>query len=203
MISKYDMHVFGTGDFSVMLGVHNHSKSQEEGRISSCVNSINIHKYWNKNVQIYDGDIAVLELANEVQFHNFIRPICLADEDSPIVQAPNGTVVGFGKTETGSLSDVAKKLEIPIRDYHSCTANGSDHGYFASARTFCGGPANGTGVCKGDSGGGVYVVHNKTFYLRGLVSNSLINDANECDVYQEAIFTDVTQYYDWIRMRKN
>ena len=33
---------------------------------------------------------------------------------------------------------------------------------------------------------------------RGLVSASLTNEFNHCDTYKEAIFTDVTKYYDWI-----
>jgi len=197
--NKQESHDFGPGDISVLLGVHNYSKPQEEGRISATVSSINTHQHWNTNVQSYDGDIAILKLTNEVQFDHLIRPICLADEESEIVKAIHGTVVGFGLTEDGTLSDVAKKLDIPIRDFHNCTSHSSDHETFATARTFCGGPANGSGVCQGDSGGGVYVIHNNTFYLRGFVSSALINALNECDTKREAIFTDVTQYYDWIQ----
>ena len=42
-------------------------------------------------------------------------------------------------------------------------------------------------------------MHNGQFYLRGLVSASLMNQVNQCDIHKEAIFTDVTKYYDWIK----
>ena len=147
---------------------------------------------------MYDADIAVLELAEEVEFSNLIIPISLT-YPGKLVHNSSGTVVGFGYTESKTLSDVANKIEIPIRDYKSCTQKSNDHRDFVSARTFCGGFANGTGVCSGDSGGGVYVFENDTFYLRGIVSAALLNKKLECDVHKEAIFTDALEYYDFIQ----
>jgi len=182
-----------------MLGVQNYKKAEELGRISVGFKSITIHRHWNTNEPSFDADIAILELANEVQFNNYIRPICLADDDSEIAEISKGTVVGFGITENGTPSDIANKLEIAITDYHSCILKSRDISTFASARTFCGGPADGRGVCSGDSGSGVYVKHNEIFYLRGLVSSGLINNNYECDTHRQAVFTDVPEYYDWIK----
>ena len=206
MKGKRNRHEFNTGDFSVLLGVHDLSKKinywvneEEEGRSTGCAKAIHVHPDWNVHVDSYDADIAVLELVNEVQFDKFIRPICIADRKSEVAKARSGTVVGFGITETGRISDVANKLDIPIYDYHNCTEHNIDHRCLVSARTFCGGPADGSGVCLGDSGGGVYVPDNRRFYLRGIVSASLFNAVLQCDVDREAIFTDVTRFYDWIK----
>lgn len=199
MKGKQNIHSFSTGDFSVLLGVHNHTALNEEGRMSSCVNSIKIHPEWNINVESYDADIAVLELANEINFNKFIRPICVPDVDSEVSRFTNGTAVGFGITENGTVSDLAKKLDIPIYDYQNCTKHSSDHKPLSSARTFCGGWADGSGVCSGDSGSGVYVSYNRAYYLRGIVSSSLPNIYGECDVDREAIFTDVPKFYGWIK----
>lgn len=147
---------------------------------------------------MYDADIAVIELAYVVQFTNLVQPICLVNDESEIVKITQGIVVGFGKTENGTTSDVANKLKIPIYNYHNCTHASADHAAYVSARTFCGGPADGRGVCEGDSGSGVYVKYNGSFYLRGIVSLSLVNDDSECDVNRPAVFTDVTKHYDWI-----
>ena len=204
MKGKNNSHEFNTGDFSVLLGGHDLSKKywQEEERISGCAKVINVHPDWNVYVEDYwDADIAILELANEVQFSKYIRPICIADSRSEIAKAPNGTVVGFGKTESGRISDIANKLEIPIYDYLNCTKHSERHRNLMSARTFCGGTADGHGVCLGDSGGGVYVKNKGRRYLRGLVSASLFDDVG-CDVYEKAIFTDVTKYYDGIKRGK-
>jgi len=181
-----------------MLGVHNYKRPVELGRISTKIKSINVHKHWNTDVSNFDADIAILELVEEVEFSSYIQPICLADEYSDIADASQGTVIGFGLTKNGTLSNIANKLQISIRDYHNCIVNSSSHQTFATARTFCGGPADGRGVCHGDSGGGVYVLHKDVFYLRGLVSSSLVNNKYECDTHQQAVFTDVTQFCDWI-----
>ena len=182
-----------------MLGVHNYKKSDELGRISAKVKLIYIHQHWNIDVPSFDADIAILELVDEVKFSNYIRPICLADEDTHVTNITNGTVVGFGLTENKTVSDIAKKLDISFRDYHSCVKTHKDYQTFARARTFCGGPADGRGVCDGDSGSGVYVQYKDQFYLRGLVSSSLVNNITfECDTHKQSLFTDVTEYYDWI-----
>ena len=199
MNEKQDAYKFTTCDFSVLLGVHDLSKSDEEGRISVNVNDINIHSDWDVNSDSYDADIAVLELAEEVTFNKFVRPICVPDVESGVAGSSIGTVTGFGKTEVGVISNVAKKLEIPIYNFKNCTKYSSDHRSLVSHRTFCGGTADGRGVCDGDSGGGVYVKHNRAYYLRGLVSSSLMNVDLECDVDRVAVFTDVPKFYGWIK----
>jgi len=204
MKGKQDSHEFGLGDFSVLLGVHSHKKPEEEGGISVKVKSIHVHPDWNTDVRSYDANIAILELKNDVQFNNFIQPICLADDETEITQFPIGTVVGFGiitdlnKNKMTSISNVAKKLEIPFRNYHDCSKESPVHRDFISARMFCGGPADGRGVCRGDGGGGVYVLYNEKFYLRGLTSSTLLNDDYKCDTHKQALFTDITMFYDWI-----
>lgn len=158
----------------------------------------NISPIWNVDVLNYDGDIAVLELADEIHFNNFIRPICLANEESEVAQATKGIVVGFGMNENRTFREVATKLEVPIRKYHDCVSHSAYHHSMISYRTFCGGRTDGRGVCSGDSGGGVYVTHNDRFYLRGLVSSAIFNNVGECDVNRESVYTDVTMYYQWI-----
>lgn len=199
MNDKRDAHKFNTSDFLVQLGVHDLSNSNEEGRISATVNDIRIHPEWNVHVDSYDADIAILELSNEVGFNKFIRPICVPEASSNVASATTGTVIGFGITEKGTISDVAKKLEIPIFDYMNCSKHSSDHRSLISPRTFCGGSADGNGVCSGDSGSGVYIADNMAYYLRGLVSSSLTNIFLQCDVNRQAIFTDVTKFFGWIK----
>ena len=207
MKGKRNSHKFNTGDFSVLLGAHNLTKDnyydKEEGRISECVNTINVHPDWNVHVENYwDADIAFLELANEVQFSPFIRPICIDDRRSKVAKARSGTVVGFGITENGTISNIANKLEIPIYDHLNCTKHSERHHGLVGHRSFCGGTADGRGVCLGDSGGGVYVNYNGRSYLRGLVSSALHSVEEQCDFNETAIFADVTKYYDGIKKGK-
>ena len=118
---------------------------------------------------------------------------------STVSAASTGVAVGFGITENRSLANVAKTLNVPIKNYHECTKNGDRLKYLLSARTFCGGPGNGKGICEGDSGSGLYVINNGRYYLKGLVSASFMNFINECDVDSFGIYTEVTEYCGWIK----
>lgn len=70
----------------------------------------------------------------------------------------------------------------------------------SSFRTFCAGLQNGSGVCFGDSGSGLFIEVNRVHYLKGIVSSSLIKDEH-CDVSKNAIYTNVVKYADWIESK--
>ena len=199
MRGKRNSHELYPSNITVLIGVHNVSKLNEEGRVNASVKAIHVHPDWNVDVDAYDADIAVLELENEIRFTNFIQPICLNDSESLIAVTTDGIVAGFGRTENRKYSNVAKKLEIPILSYHNCTKNKRKLHQFVSARTFCGGPGDGRGVCDGDSGSGLYVTYGDSYYLRGIVSASLMNTVNECNVDTFAVFTDAAKHTEWIR----
>ena len=116
-----------------------------------------------------------------------------------MAQATEGIVIGFGKTETGTTSNIAKKIVAPIKSFHDCVKEKQNLKPFLTARTFCGGPGDGRGVCEGDSGSGFYVFHENRYYLRGITSASTLNSVNECDVNTLAIFVDATDYCGWIQ----
>lgn len=63
------------------------------------------------------------------------------------------------------------------------------------------GDRNGAGPCSGDSGGGLYMLDNGKWRLRGVVSVSLRpqNGEASCNLDEYIIFTDTAQYLTWIR----
>lgn len=57
----------------------------------------------------------------------------------------------------------------------------------------------GTGPCLGDSGGGLYIVRDGRWYLRGIISVSVGNSRLQtCDVDTYSVYADTSQYLDWI-----
>lgn len=50
----------------------------------------------------------------------------------------------------------------------------------------------------GDSGAGLHIKVNGVFYLRGLVSSTLLNKDGNCDTTTYAVYTDVLKYKSWI-----
>jgi secreted trypsin-like serine protease len=105
----------------------------------------------------YLNDIAVLILATEVSFNNFIQPACLWDESDDADSAGLlGTVIGWGTTEKDDLSDVLAQGTMPVVSKEVCMTSNRDYEDFLTDDMICAGYRNGTAVCNGDSGGGMF-----------------------------------------------
>ena len=162
--------------------------------------SINPHNDWNPHTAKFDADIAVLRLNEDVTFGMYIQPVCLASISRNLVHFSDGIIIGFGKTEkAGPHSNVPMKANTPIRKSDDCYNEFPSILNIASRRTFCGGFANGTGACNGDSGGGLTVVQDDVHYLRGIVSASLHGTEYGCDVESYSIFTDVKNFIAYLK----
>ncbi|XP_045454968.1 serine protease 48-like [Melitaea cinxia] len=162
------------------------------------------------------NDISLLKLRTEVIFNNYVQPACLwYDEAYDKLTSFDifGTVVGWGFDRTDSLTTSIHAATIPLIPNLSCIL--SNPIFYSNAikdgKKFCAGYNNGTSACNGDSGGGFMVFlpddltdnTKKTpgaWYVRGIVSESLSRqDAPICDPYSYTVFTDVSQYLNWIK----
>lgn len=135
-----------------------------------------------------------------VKFGAWIQPVCLPKVSAPLKNFNYGEVVGFGKFDkSGKHSNIPRKANTPIRKSDDCYNEFPQLLNIASHKTFCGGFANGTGVCNGDSGGGLTVIQDEVHYLRGIVSASLHGTEYGCDVESYSIFTDIRYYFNFIK----
>ena len=135
----------------------------EKGKISVGVKNVKVHDDWNTKTDSYDADIAILTLAENVQFTRYIQPICLIDHYSSLINIQKGYAVGYGTSEdkTKIHENILKCIEIPFdNNNENCFYSRHSLVNLSSNRTFCGGNRDGTGVCSGDSGNGLFVVHN-------------------------------------------
>lgn len=202
---KHKQHVFTRSDIFVILGAHNLSEIFEVGRTTEAVQEIHLHHEWNPYAPTYDADIAILELKQKVTFSEYIQPICIAIPNSEAALKAEGLIVGFGKSERtgqGEPENIARKIPSPIHSYEFCL-NSSDHNNLISHRTFCGGYANGTSACLGDSGSGLIVQHQGLFYLRGIVSSSITDPYIGCNITSYSILSDVLEFYNWVTTGKD
>ena len=195
MRGKYDSHKFKASDIIVALGVHDLKKSFESGRTNVAVKHVFLHPDWNSNIASFEADIAVLELEHEIQFTNFIQPICLAHPD--LNSVTTGFVAGFGKSEEGHVVNIARTVTVPIHDNKVC-AESKDHETILGARSFCGGSADGVGVCEGDSGSGLIIKKDGIHFIRGIVSASLYAPLYGCNVQAYSVFTDISKFLSWV-----
>jgi secreted trypsin-like serine protease len=159
-----------------------------------------MHPDWNTLTESFDADIAVLVLESNVAFSRYIQPVCLLSSSSNLAAADSGVVVGYGKSEdeTKIHENIPKMLSSQIHSNPHCFLDNRALARISSGRTFCGGPGRGIGVCRGDSGGGLYVTDGNAYYLRGIVSSSLIGGQYGCDVDTYSVFTDILKFINWI-----
>lgn len=136
--------------------------------------------------------------AESIHFNNYIQPICFLDpENEPIV--PEGIVLGWGKSEnpTRRHENIPKLVKVMIQTNEKCFFTTRALLDLSSEGTFCAGQMNGSGVCHGDSGGGLFIKIDGAYYLKGIVSSSLLKN-DGCDVSTNAVYTNVPKLRDSI-----
>lgn len=148
----------------------------------------------------YDADVSLLQFEERsIHFSAYIQPICIFDpEQGPV--ANEGIVAGWGQSEdkTKDHENLPKMTTARIQANEECFLGTKGFSEISSKRTFCAGLKNGSGVCMGDSGGGLFIKANEVYYLKGIISSSLINTDGDCDVLENSVYTDVPKFINWI-----
>lgn len=194
--------ILPTEQLIVYLGkTHLSPHIEEEGQqIKGVINRI-VFPFYNPNS--YHGDICILTLDSQIEYSQYVRPVCIWDHpaDLSVIIGHLGTYSGWGITETDRESDILKMAKIPIVSADDCVRSyPAFFSQYMSQNSFCAGFRNGTSPCNGDSGGGLMFERDSSWYLRGIISVSVGKDGqNVCDPYHYIIFTDVPKYMDFIR----
>ncbi|KAK5649787.1 hypothetical protein RI129_000816 [Pyrocoelia pectoralis] len=143
-------------------------------------------------------DIAIVRLARNVQFTEFIQPICLP---TPSQRANVGNqlwVSGWGRTEYANSSPVKLKVKLPIVSNSQCSNTFRRAGVQLSNSQLCAGGERNKDSCNGDSGGPLMQVMNSDsnpqWYIEGIVSFG-----TRCGTENwPGIYTRVVDYLGWI-----
>lgn len=145
------------------------------------------------------NDIAILELKKLAQLNNYVQPACLGIYSS--LTGHYGTVVGWGMTKGYKLSSKLKSARMPVVKPSTCISSNRDaFGQILDETMLCAGYTNGTSVCNGDSGGGLFFQIGSAWYLGAIVSFAPNSDdgMNRCRADSYAAFTSVAAYLTWI-----
>lgn len=146
------------------------------------------------------NDIALLRLEHNVQFNDFVKPICLPtgnDLRRANLEGNDMEVAGWGKTETRSESDVKLKVVVPVVSNSNCEQVFSRVSRRISSRQMCAGGRSGQDSCRGDSGGALMgkVSSYNNWFVFGVVSYG----PSPCGTLGwPGVYTRVTEYVDWI-----
>ncbi|XP_016946455.1 melanization protease 1-like isoform X2 [Drosophila biarmipes] len=136
-------------------------------------------------------DVALFRLARQVQYTDYIRPICLLTNYNPLAQIRTLTATGWGETEFGTESNVLKTTSLTQVDRRYCAAL---YGRVDTSHICAGDFAS--HVCRGDSGGPVSSTlrvngQNRVIQL-GIVSYG------DMQCRQWSVFTNVMHHVNWI-----
>ncbi|XP_058817457.1 CLIP domain-containing serine protease B4-like [Topomyia yanbarensis] len=163
------------------------------------VDQVLVHQnYTPRQVSQYH-DIALIQLAVSVRMTVFIQPIQLATgemENMMMNGAPMAVMsAGWGRTKTGSASNVKLKVRLDINDFNACTEAYQHAGAQLQDTQMCASEWRGTGICSCDSGGPLMAQMSDRYYLVGIVSFGPANCGMK-DV--PGVYTNVMRYTDWI-----
>jgi chitinase len=186
----------------VKIGRFDLSQIFERGSVVSYPSEIVIHPEWKSWTKNFDSDIALILLEQKIQISDAIFPICLSSKTVEAPKESNGIIVGWGKREGSPKSeDKPRQLEVTIRTNEECFLKNPRFAAISSRNTFCAGKDETSGPCNGDSGSGLFFKasgRSLRWFLKGIISASFITNDGVCDVSDDAIFTNVLNYIEWI-----
>ncbi|XP_075983751.1 serine protease gd-like isoform X2 [Anticarsia gemmatalis] len=188
-------------DFVVKVGVYNLNDWSDDITVTRTLIAASIHESYNATT--LENDILVFTFNKRVEFNTYIRPACLwnGNTDLTRIVGASGVVAGWGDQGTGTKVGEPHMVRIPIVSTAVCRASKPQFHWLTSQKTLCAGDRKGAGPCRGDSGGGLYLLDGGKWRLRGVVSISLRpqNGDTTCNLNEYIVFTDTAQYLTWIR----
>jgi secreted trypsin-like serine protease len=137
------------GDIDVVIGAHRLGVDQGE-RIAV----IEIIRHPDYHAATSDADLALLQLATPAN----AATLAIATLADLALEAPDtlATVLGWGRTETGSRVDTLRQVTVPLVAAETCRQAYS--GYAITGNMLCAGyTEGGKDACAGDSGGPLLV----------------------------------------------
>lgn len=109
--------------------------------------------YFHPQSDHFKGDLAVLELVEEIDRHEFmIFPLPMKAISYQDVTGKELIHIGYGQIENNGVKGYKRMLKLPVSRF-----NGHDGLGVGKARE------KGPGACHGDSGGSAYLVHENGF----------------------------------------
>ena len=154
-----------------------------------------VHETYNRSVRGYD--IALLRLAEDIKFTDFVKPICLPKR-AP--QPQKFHAAGWGRLANHAGSDLKLRSYVSLVNGTECRTAYSKENVGLSEDQLCAGNKAKEDACIGDSGGPMMGVEKMADgKYRMAVFGLLTADGRFCNAGGwPGIYTDVLKYRDWV-----
>ncbi|CAG9797974.1 unnamed protein product [Chironomus riparius] len=159
-------------------------------------NVTKVIKHPQYSPRTFNNDIALLKLENDVNFSEFIYPICLPTRQH---NEPNVILTGLGKTG-GSDEQSQKLMKVELRKFSNKECQEIIETINITRNMMCyGSRVEQKDSCGGDSGGPIQILNDResycTYKLIGIVS---FGYANCGMIGVPGVYVNVYNYLSWI-----
>uniref|UniRef100_A0A672Q4R1 Peptidase S1 domain-containing protein n=1 Tax=Sinocyclocheilus grahami TaxID=75366 RepID=A0A672Q4R1_SINGR len=176
-------------DLHVYLGRRT-QQGVNTNEISRNVRTIIVHSSYNSNTN--NNDIALLRLSSTVTFNNYIRPVCLAAQNSVFPSGTSSWITGWGDVHLPSPG-ILQETMVPVVNNVQCnTLLGS--GSVTSNMMCAGLTQGGKDTCQGDSGGPMVSQQCSVWVQSGITSWGY----GCAHPNSPGVYTSVSRYQNWI-----
>ncbi|XP_057560584.1 serine protease 44-like [Hippopotamus amphibius kiboko] len=160
--------------------------------------------FWHMdfNASLIINDIALLQLADSVNYSSYIQPVCLPEKNFEVKAGTQCWVTGWGRTlefgETARRVQEMEQIILPLKECDEMAQEAANESRTLVRKGMvCGQNIKRGGPCRGDSGGPLVCQFNNSWVQVGIVSWGVRCGLKEVP----AVYTDISFYKDWITAR--
>ena len=183
------------------IGVGEHYRVVDDERTAEKAQIISVKEilHYPSYVSSRQGDdIALIRIHSDIEWNDFVQPVCLPADKSSLFSGATATVAGWGLKGDGHLANELQKVDVPILANDDC-----QRWYKEEKKTLtivdgslCAGfEEGGKDACRGDSGGPLVIKKDGRQIVVGLVSTGF----GCAKPKLPGIYTRVNHYLDWIK----
>nr|XP_032833052.1 MAM and LDL-receptor class A domain-containing protein 1-like [Petromyzon marinus] len=179
--------------WAALLGLHLQSDHAATPSQSVAISAIHIHPGYSSSSN--DNDIALMRLAQPVEFTDYIAPVCLPEGDQDFPADMTCAIAGWGNTrEGGGSPDALQEAEVPLLSNEACIALQGSLFDITDNMVCAGFVEGGVDTCQGDSGGPLMCEQSGAWFLVGITSFG----QGCARPNRPGVYSRVTQYPEWI-----
>ncbi|XP_037913267.1 CLIP domain-containing serine protease 2-like [Hermetia illucens] len=199
--AKWNLTSVRLGEWNTQTETDCQNKKCSNTPINVAIEKLIIHENYNPKSVNRSNDIALLRLARNVSFTDWIRPLCLQGHSRKAKHKEYFKVNGWGLLENGTRSDIKLNVHVQGVNLPKCNAVYGVIGISLEKSQYCAVPKEGYHSCTGDAGNaliGVDTTKSGQLYnfLFGIVSFGL----NPCMTSSwPVVHTRVSSYKGWIQ----
>ncbi|XP_075707331.1 enteropeptidase [Rhinoderma darwinii] len=179
-------------NWKAVLGMHdsfNLTYPQTESRL---IDQIVINPHYNRRTK--DSDIIMMHLELQVNYTDYIQPVCLPESQEVFPPGLNCTIAGWGRTQSqGPVPNILQEAKVPLISNEKCQQQMPEYN-ITNTMVCAGYDEGGIDSCQGDSGGPLMCQVENRWILVGVTSFGV----GCAQPNRPGVYARVTTFSDWI-----